>query len=415
MWARTPQSLRARTAAGRPAAADPTAALGNQARLRRLSAATGLQPSLEVGAVDDPLEREADAAADRVMRMPDPGPLGLTPAPPRLSRKCAGCEDDEARLMAKAEPGRTLAHDAAPEAVRSVLAGAGRPLDAGDRAFFEPRFGRDLSGVRVHDGADAARSAAAVGAQAYAVRDRIVFAQGRYAPGSDAGRRLLAHELAHTLQQSGAVRRKVVSPTPGEATEAAGHLNTFCPGSVSASGVDITINPGGCATKGAGCDCVCAACLHKTRIFTVAVPSMSVVMANRTLYDGSTASVPESDVWPSTSRDADPTITIPKAGSGVEFGAFRSDGGPFWLPTWRTLAHELCGHGVLAQTYAGDRGDRAGHDATIKTENKIAAERGGPERGLYKSAKQGESFNNTVGDRSKVVFMLKNGLHFEAP
>ena len=201
MWSRAPQSPTTHGDADRPAASGKAGALGNQARLRQLSAAVGLQPKLEVGADDDPLEREADAAADRVMSMPDPGALAISPAPPRLSRKCSGCEDEEGRLLAKAEAGRALRNEA-PEAVRAVLADAGRPLDPAARAFFEPRFGRGLSQLRVHDDAEAAHSAEAVGAQAYAVRDHLVFARGRYAPESETGRRLLAHEIAHTLQQA---------------------------------------------------------------------------------------------------------------------------------------------------------------------------------------------------------------------
>src|ERR1700744_4541463 len=69
-------------------------AIGNQAALRRLArpGARPLQPKLAIGAVDDPLEHEADRVADQVMRMPDPA-LSLASAPPQLSRKGAACED----------------------------------------------------------------------------------------------------------------------------------------------------------------------------------------------------------------------------------------------------------------------------------------------------------------------------------
>jgi hypothetical protein len=91
-----------------------------------------------------------------------------------------------------------------PPVVSEVLSSAGRPLDAGTRAFMEPRFGHDFSRVRVHAGARAAESARAVGAAAYTVGERVVFGAGRYAPETEAGGRLLAHELAHVVQQGGA-------------------------------------------------------------------------------------------------------------------------------------------------------------------------------------------------------------------
>jgi hypothetical protein len=90
---------------------------------------------------------------------------------------------------------------AAPPAVHDVLGSPGAPLDAGVRAFMEPRFGQDFSGVRVHTDAPAAASAQAVHARAYTVGSDIAFAPGAYSPGTDVGRRMLAHELAHTIQQ----------------------------------------------------------------------------------------------------------------------------------------------------------------------------------------------------------------------
>jgi hypothetical protein len=84
---------------------------------------------------------------------------------------------------------------------------AGRPLDAGTRAFFESHFG-DLSGVRIHDAEEAAATAAAIGARAYTVGADIGFAPGEYAPGSSEGKKLLAHELAHVAQGGTVVRRQ---------------------------------------------------------------------------------------------------------------------------------------------------------------------------------------------------------------
>src|SRR5512134_563730 len=89
----------------------------------------------------------------------------------------------------------------APPIVHEALRSPGQPLDAATRAFMEPRFGHDFSGVRVHTDARAAESARAVQALAYTVGRDIVFGDQRYSPQTSPGRRLLAHELTHTLQQ----------------------------------------------------------------------------------------------------------------------------------------------------------------------------------------------------------------------
>lgn len=126
-------------------------------------------------------------------------------------------KEDEPALQRKAADDATV--DAAPPVVHEVLQSPGQPLDAGARAFLEPRLGHDFSQVRVHTDARAAESARAVKAVAYTVGRDIVFAAGQHAPGSQRGRHLLAHELAHTLQQNaaGRIARKSLTDLP-EAT-----------------------------------------------------------------------------------------------------------------------------------------------------------------------------------------------------
>jgi hypothetical protein len=85
--------------------------------------------------------------------------------------------------------------------VHKTIRAPGQSLDASTRGFMEARFGHDFSGVRVHTDGEAAESAKAVRAHAYTVGQNIVFADGRYAPGTDAGKQLIAHELAHVVQQ----------------------------------------------------------------------------------------------------------------------------------------------------------------------------------------------------------------------
>jgi hypothetical protein len=138
--------------------------------------------------------------------------------PQVLQRKCAcggtpgpsgECEECRRKRLGVQRSAAGPGPDVAPPIVHDVLAGGGRPLDAGTRAFMEPRFGHSFADVRVHDDARAARSADAVHAEAYTVGRHVVFASGRYAPATGAGQSLLAHELAHVRQQGGG------DPAPG--------------------------------------------------------------------------------------------------------------------------------------------------------------------------------------------------------
>ena len=108
-------------------------------------------------------------------------------------------------LRRKGSGGGAATADAgvAPASVETVLSGVGQPLAAPVRGDMERRFGHDFSTVRIHAGPEAARSADMVAAQAYTVGRDIVFGPGRYAPETRSGRRLIAHELAHVLQQHG--------------------------------------------------------------------------------------------------------------------------------------------------------------------------------------------------------------------
>ena len=90
-----------------------------------------------------------------------------------------------------------------PPIVHEVLNSPGEPVDPATRAFMEPRFGHDFRNVRVHTDAKAAESTRAVQAHAYTVGKDVVFGENRYAPTTHTGRDLLAHELAHTIQQRG--------------------------------------------------------------------------------------------------------------------------------------------------------------------------------------------------------------------
>ncbi len=151
--------------------------------------------------------------ANRQQTAFEPAP-GLVPMRDRvLQRKCdcgnhttAGghCSECSARDGdLQRRPDRASESTAVPDIVDEVLASPGSAMDTGSRNFFERRFGHDLSAVRLHTDARAGASARAVDALAYTVGRNVVFAPSQYAPNSTAGRQLLAHELAHVVQQGG--------------------------------------------------------------------------------------------------------------------------------------------------------------------------------------------------------------------
>lgn len=141
-----------------------------------------LQAKLRIGASDDPFEHEADRISEQVLAAA-PGM-----ATPRIQRLTAG---------------PAPASDGAPDSVDRVLAGPGRALEDPLRRDMEQRFRHDFSRVRVHADGAAARSASDIGARAYTAGHQLVFGAGQFAPSTREGRRLIAHELTHVVQQSG--------------------------------------------------------------------------------------------------------------------------------------------------------------------------------------------------------------------
>ncbi|MGB9203362.1 MAG: DUF4157 domain-containing protein [Terriglobales bacterium] len=109
----------------------------------------------------------------------------------------------------------------APPIVHDVLRSPGQPLDEGTQTYFTSRFGHDFSHVRVHTDQQAAESARAVGALAYTVGNNVVFGAGHYSPANSSGRRLLAHELTHVVQQGNLTRTpaRVEMGEPNDAYE----------------------------------------------------------------------------------------------------------------------------------------------------------------------------------------------------
>ncbi len=146
---------------------------------------------------------------------------------PMLQRKCdcgttssGGCQECKKEPVQRRADGPAPA--SIPRSVGQVLAREGRPMDPGTRGFMESRFGRDFGDVRVHTDADAARSARDLHAKAYTVGNHVVFGAGHYDPAGAPGQHLLAHELAHTIQQRGLQARSegpLDLTAPGQALE----------------------------------------------------------------------------------------------------------------------------------------------------------------------------------------------------
>ena len=145
-----------------------------------------LQTKLAIGASNDALEQEADRVADQVL---------AAQANPAVSHAAPKIQRDSQAADAATQD--------APASVDRALASSGRPLDAPLRHDMEQRFGHDFSRVRIHADSAAEQSAREIKANAYTVGRDIAFGAGQFAPETQEGRRLIAHELTHVVQQSG--------------------------------------------------------------------------------------------------------------------------------------------------------------------------------------------------------------------
>ncbi|MCR1024515.1 DUF4157 domain-containing protein [Cellulophaga baltica] len=160
-----------------------------------------VQASQQVSGVNDPLEHEADAMADHVMRMPANG---------LIQRKCSSCEEKDKAMrkplasfiQKKGEQGGMMASQAVSNKIQSSK-GRGKALPKQAKSFMESRFGTEFSDVNIHTGGEAIQMSQELNAKAFTVGNDIYFNSGQYAPNTLEGKRLLAHELTHTVQQGG--------------------------------------------------------------------------------------------------------------------------------------------------------------------------------------------------------------------
>ena len=184
--------------------------VGNQESFRLLRA-SGTQQKLNVSQPGGADEQEADRVAEQVM--------GMRSATAQRRRVgCAGrapCSDrgDEASTVQRAAE---VAEAVNPVPDRMLTSqGSGRALQPALRQFMESRFGHDFGSVRVHADAGAAESADAVSARAFTIGSSIFFGAGRFSPATAAGRRLLAHELTHVVQQGASTAKHQVDSEAG--------------------------------------------------------------------------------------------------------------------------------------------------------------------------------------------------------
>jgi hypothetical protein len=201
--------------------------LGNQA-VQRMLRSRMIQAKLRISEPGDQYEREADRVADAVMRMPDPGATRSAGVARKaqgiqVQRVCPECEEEirrqpmeeeyesEEEDIVPDETGMPKRESEAASPTTSLVVpihaprGGGYPLELGARHFMEQRMGHDFSHVRVHTDTASIKSARKLKAHAYTVGRDIHFNEEQYNPGSFEGRKLLAHELTHVVQQTGQV------------------------------------------------------------------------------------------------------------------------------------------------------------------------------------------------------------------
>ena len=184
--------------------------------------ATSVQAKRFVSAPDDAAEREADRVAEQVMAMPSPARASpVSKSAPNIMRSPLIAQ----RAPARAAPrpaSQAAATDANIAAEVKAAASGGFALSPKTKAFLQPRFRADFSGVRLHTDATAKRLSNKIGARAFTYGSHIFFNDGQYNPDSKSGLQLLAHELTHTIQQSETIQRKAAEPEAPRVNERTG-------------------------------------------------------------------------------------------------------------------------------------------------------------------------------------------------
>jgi hypothetical protein len=348
--------------------------------------------NLPISQPNDASEIEADRMAEKVMRMPK----SQTSVSSDAGNQKSGNTFSQIRPQSE-----------------------GKPLPESARAFFEPRFGQDLSGVRVHIDATAASQSERLNAEAFTVGNHIMFGPGRFNPDSEQGRFLMAHELTHYIQQQRSgpqVNRRLVvnsshpsgPPVSAPATDPAASLTpatrlsmmdsiitSLCPDFIVDSGTGEVLNNSGAdrATLAGGSaptGCCCLAILaDAANTWTIDV---SQVLGPHTIFAGR-------------------HVVLSPTSTPIEFGSFTSGGSLAFQGQVPAAGHELCGHAALEELSVHPTGNRLTtnvHDPTVNIENLISTEQGVPASDLRGLAASGTHRGESV-DRITVSQYPLNG------
>ncbi len=190
------------------ASAEPASLLSLHASMGNQNVGRLIQAKLQIDDPHDEYERQADSVAEAVTQpVTDHASTAGTPAakPAAIQRQRKECEEEQNQgIRAKTISGAAAPVNASLESHVSSLQGRGEPLATDLRSYFEPRMGANFGDVHIHRDAGAAEAAQSLNALAFTAGRDIVFGAGQYVPGTLAGKKLLAHELTHVVQQRGA-------------------------------------------------------------------------------------------------------------------------------------------------------------------------------------------------------------------
>jgi hypothetical protein len=399
------------------------------------SAPQFIQTKLAIGSVHDPAESEADAVADHVMQHPmsESAFEGVSSkGESKVQRKCATCEQEE-KVQKKENSSAQQSQNAgfaSPQLMHQLKSagGQGQPLDGGTRNFMEARLGANLSSINIHTGTAAAEMNRELNAKAFTVGAHIYFNEGQYQPETAQGKHLLAHELAHTMQQGavsseaqGGARgpsiqkrgpmisrklqvlnadKEIFRTNTGKSTQTMGqvgenYLQSLCPeGSpkVAAKTGEVSSGLGNCAPIKDGkfpktCDRLCKI-IHSDHAWRISINDFEFP---NTVFDN-----PSFAMQPGVGTGG--TVHVPSPNNTKEFGSVAAGGTFFKYPEFMVLSHELLGHGFMGDqgTHTEDqellRG-RGGHNAVIVLENELNTEHGRSLRGNHRDPYCGESYS----------------------
>ena len=208
-WRRSVSQPRINSSPERANRFSPTKYEAGNLATQRLFKSGFIQAKLNISQPEDASEREADRVAEHV--------TATKAEPCHCGGSCASCKSDgDASIQRKSNSNPTALDSSVPDSFLQHL-GPGQPLDPATRGFFETRFGYDFSPVRIHAGQQAAESAKSINAAAYTVGQDIVLGKGSHSMGTSEGKKLLAHELTHVVQQGG--RRSTLQRTCAQSSD----------------------------------------------------------------------------------------------------------------------------------------------------------------------------------------------------